>query len=65
MNLFTHSRPMDSFMSELEEATVDLITLTGDALLFPTISNPQPFPWKPCGALSCSKPDGKRTIFDD
>ena len=31
-------------MSELEEATVDLITLTGGALLFPTISNPQPFP---------------------
>ena len=31
-------------MSELEEATVDLITLTGDAFLFPTISNPQPFP---------------------
>ena len=28
----------------LSLATVDLITLTGDALLFPTISNPQPFP---------------------
>ena len=25
---------MDSFMSELEEATVDLITLTGDATRF-------------------------------
>ena len=52
-------------MSELEEATADLITLTDDALLFPTIRNLQPFPLKPCGALLSSKPDGKRTIFDD
>ena len=31
-------------MSELEEATVDSITLTDGALLFPTIRNPQPSP---------------------
>ena len=31
-------------MSELEEATTDLIILTDDALPFPTIRNPQPFP---------------------
>ena len=31
-------------MSELEEATVDSITLTDGVFLFPAIRNPQPFP---------------------